>query len=119
AIHELRKVMGTSKHIDSSAAFLFEVPGSNLPACAAGTSNRLHWWSLDSKHPQRWPPRMFESDHWSAPEMSQKIIAPRGIRALHAGVWILTFVLGHGGFVYECQNPGDTSKYKFLVWFWI
>ena len=27
--HELRKVMGTSKHIDSSAAFLFEVPGSN------------------------------------------------------------------------------------------
>src|SRR5215472_5596741 len=29
--HELRKVMGTSKHIDSSAAFLFEVPGSNSP----------------------------------------------------------------------------------------
>jgi hypothetical protein len=23
--------MGTSKHIDSSAAFLFEVPGSNAP----------------------------------------------------------------------------------------
>ncbi|MGA7938521.1 MAG: hypothetical protein WCA43_01335, partial [Bradyrhizobium sp.] len=29
--HELRKVMGTSKPFDSSAAFLFEVPGSNLP----------------------------------------------------------------------------------------
>src|SRR6516164_5225603 len=29
--HELRKVMGTSKHFDSSAAFLFEVPGSNSP----------------------------------------------------------------------------------------
>jgi hypothetical protein len=29
--HELRKVMGTSKLIDSSAAFLFEVPGSNSP----------------------------------------------------------------------------------------
>ena len=28
---ELRKVMGTSKHIDSSAAFPFEVPGSNSP----------------------------------------------------------------------------------------
>ena len=27
--HELRKVMGTSKYIDTSAAFLFEVPGSN------------------------------------------------------------------------------------------
>jgi len=27
--HELRKVMGTSKPFDSSAAFLFEVPGSN------------------------------------------------------------------------------------------
>src|SRR3974390_688247 len=26
--HELRKVMGTSKHIDPSAAFLFEVRGS-------------------------------------------------------------------------------------------
>ena len=30
-LHELRKVMGTSKPIDSSAAFLFEVPGSNSP----------------------------------------------------------------------------------------
>src|SRR6516162_5146828 len=29
--HELRKVVGTSKHNDSSAAFLFEVPGSNSP----------------------------------------------------------------------------------------
>src|SRR3974390_2465568 len=29
--HELRKVVGTSKHMDSSAAFLFEVPGSNSP----------------------------------------------------------------------------------------
>jgi hypothetical protein len=29
--NELRKVMGTSKHIDPSAAFLFEVPGSNSP----------------------------------------------------------------------------------------
>src|SRR5579872_2715809 len=29
--HELRKVMDTSKPIDSSAAFLFEVPGSNSP----------------------------------------------------------------------------------------
>jgi hypothetical protein len=29
--HELRKVMGTSKHIDYSAALLFEVPGSNSP----------------------------------------------------------------------------------------
>src|SRR3974390_1938055 len=29
--HELRKVMGASKNIDSSAAFLFEVPGSNSP----------------------------------------------------------------------------------------
>jgi hypothetical protein len=28
---ELRKVMGTSKPIASSAAFLFEVPGSNAP----------------------------------------------------------------------------------------
>jgi hypothetical protein len=29
---ELRKVIGTSKHIDSgAAAFLFEVPGSNSP----------------------------------------------------------------------------------------
>src|SRR5262249_24162461 len=26
-LHELRKAMGTRKHIDSSAAFLFEVPG--------------------------------------------------------------------------------------------
>src|SRR6516225_7817452 len=32
--HELRKVVGTSKHIDSSAAFLFEVPGSNSPLVA-------------------------------------------------------------------------------------
>jgi hypothetical protein len=32
--HELRKVMGTSKHIDSSAAFLFDVPGSNSPLVA-------------------------------------------------------------------------------------
>jgi hypothetical protein len=29
--HELRKVMGTRKLADSSAAFLFEVPGSNSP----------------------------------------------------------------------------------------
>ena len=29
--HELRKVMGTSKTIDSSATFLFEVHGSNSP----------------------------------------------------------------------------------------
>src|SRR5215471_1626213 len=29
--HELRKAMGTSKLIDSSAAFLFEVLGSNSP----------------------------------------------------------------------------------------
>src|SRR3974390_2553483 len=29
--HELRKVVGTRKHIDSSAAFLSEVPGSNSP----------------------------------------------------------------------------------------
>ena len=29
--HELRKAMGTSKLIDSSAAFLFGVPGSNSP----------------------------------------------------------------------------------------
>jgi hypothetical protein len=29
--HELRKVMGTGKLVDSSAAFLFEVPGSNSP----------------------------------------------------------------------------------------
>src|SRR5579864_9184175 len=32
--HELRKVMSTSKPVDSSAAFLFEVPGSNLPPVA-------------------------------------------------------------------------------------
>jgi hypothetical protein len=32
--HELRKVTGTSKLIDSSAAFLFEVPGSNSPLVA-------------------------------------------------------------------------------------
>jgi hypothetical protein len=30
-IHELRKVMGTNKPIGSSAAFLFDVPGSNSP----------------------------------------------------------------------------------------
>src|SRR3974390_1050405 len=30
-LHELRKAMGTSKLIDSSAAFLFEVPGLNSP----------------------------------------------------------------------------------------
>src|SRR6516164_10826775 len=30
-LHELRKAMGTSKLIDSIAAFLFEVPGSNSP----------------------------------------------------------------------------------------
>src|SRR5882724_1455894 len=29
--HELRKGMGTSKFINSSAAFPFEVPGQNLP----------------------------------------------------------------------------------------
>jgi hypothetical protein len=29
--HELRKVLGTSKLVDSSAAFLFEVPGLNSP----------------------------------------------------------------------------------------
>src|SRR4029077_12322349 len=29
--HELRKVMGTSKQCDSSAAFRFEVPESNSP----------------------------------------------------------------------------------------
>jgi hypothetical protein len=29
--HELRKDMGTYKPIDPSAAFLFEVPGSNSP----------------------------------------------------------------------------------------
>ena len=29
--HELRKAMGTSKLIDSNAAFLFEVPGLNSP----------------------------------------------------------------------------------------
>jgi hypothetical protein len=29
--HELRKVMGTRKLVDSSAAFLFEVPGSHSP----------------------------------------------------------------------------------------
>jgi hypothetical protein len=29
--HELRKVMGARKLVDSSAAFLFEVPGSNSP----------------------------------------------------------------------------------------
>jgi len=32
---------------------------------------------------------------------------------------ILTFVSYRGGFVYECQNQGDTSKYWILVWFWI
>ncbi len=31
AFHELRKVMGTSKSIDSGAAYLFEVPGSSSP----------------------------------------------------------------------------------------
>jgi hypothetical protein len=30
-LHELRKAKGTSKIIGSSAAFLFEVPGRNLP----------------------------------------------------------------------------------------
>jgi hypothetical protein len=30
-VHELRKVMGYSQIYDSSAAFLFEVPGSNSP----------------------------------------------------------------------------------------
>ena len=44
--HELRKVMGTSKLVDSSAAFLFEVPGSNLPLVVqelqiGGTSNHM------------------------------------------------------------------------------
>ena len=29
--HELLKAMGTSKPIDSNAAFLFEVPGLNSP----------------------------------------------------------------------------------------
>ena len=29
--HELRKVMGTSNLIDSSVAFLFEVPDTDLP----------------------------------------------------------------------------------------
>ena len=32
--HELRKVMGTSKYIDSSAAFLFDVPVSKSPLVA-------------------------------------------------------------------------------------
>ena len=50
--HELRKVMGTSKHIDSSAAFLFEVPRSNSPHVAqelqiGGTS------AAELKFPQR------------------------------------------------------------------
>src|SRR5579872_2772392 len=31
AFHELRKVMGYSQTYDSSAAFLFDVPGSNVP----------------------------------------------------------------------------------------
>src|SRR6516162_4859743 len=30
-LHELRKAKGTSKLTDASAAFLFEVPGSNSP----------------------------------------------------------------------------------------
>jgi hypothetical protein len=43
--HELRKVMGTGKPIVSSAAFLFEVPGSNSPLVVqelqiGGTSRR-------------------------------------------------------------------------------
>jgi hypothetical protein len=29
--HELRKVMGTSKHVDSGVAFLFEVPDTASP----------------------------------------------------------------------------------------
>jgi len=32
---------------------------------------------------------------------------------------VLTFVAYRGEFVYECQNQRDTSKYSFLVWFWI
>jgi hypothetical protein len=36
-----------------------------------------------------------------------------------ASVPVLTFVSCRGGFVYECQNQRDTSKYRFLVWFWI
>jgi hypothetical protein len=36
-----------------------------------------------------------------------------------AGVPVLTFVSCLGGFVYECQNQRDTSKYKILVLFWI
>jgi hypothetical protein len=44
--HELRKVMGTSKSIVSSAVFLFEVPGSNSPLAVqelqiGGTSPRF------------------------------------------------------------------------------
>jgi hypothetical protein len=32
---------------------------------------------------------------------------------------VLTFVPCRGGSIYECQNQRDTSKYKFLVEFWI
>ena len=45
-LYELRKAMGTSKLIDSSAAFLFEVPESDSPLVmqelrTGGTSNTL------------------------------------------------------------------------------
>jgi hypothetical protein len=69
--------MGTSKHIYSSAAFLFEVPGSNSP------------------------------------------LVVQELQIGGTSVPVLTFVAYRGEFVYECQNQRDTSKYSFLVWFWI
>jgi hypothetical protein len=53
--HELRKIMGTSKHIDSSAAFLFEVPGSNSPVVLqelqiGGTSNGIGGGSMVARN---------------------------------------------------------------------
>src|SRR6516162_1190660 len=82
-------------------------PIANSAASTAPTTrfmtNSLHQAALDPR-----PIISIGSDH--AAWLPQ--------RQADASVLVLTFVSSRGGFVYECQNQRDTSKYRILVWFW-